>query len=212
MYAKFITHIQYSLKYLIIVINLDQEEYSIIVISFLNGFFYFFYLLPDIYYPDNPAKLISQEITSNFLLLLFYTIGYIKLGIIYHKKLSKKSNYIFIKGVLPAVLMIVAGIIYNFYLIAFVIGGEDDFIESAPAFKVLACVLLIALMPLIIFTIPPILLFTLGIMISEFDISILVKQDKKRIISLYPTVDQEKQRVYEQSEDWNYVLNLHKGR
>lgn len=192
------------------VINLDQEEYSIILISYLNGFFYFFYLLPDVYYPNNPVKLITEAITSNFMLVLFYTIGYMKLGIIYHKKLAKKSNYIFIKGILPAVLIIVAGIIYNFYLIAYVIGGEDDFIESAAAFKVLAFILLIALMPLIIFTIPPILLFSMEVIISEFNISILVKKDKKRIISLYPTANQEKQRLYELSEDWEYVLNLRK--
>ncbi|MCE7735269.1 MAG: hypothetical protein GPJ54_10355 [Candidatus Heimdallarchaeota archaeon] len=187
---------------------MDQEEYSIIFISYLNGFFYFFYLLPDIYYPNNPVKLISQEITSNFLLIVFYTILYIKLGIIYHEKLSKKSNFVFIKGVLPAVLIIVAGIIYNYYLLAFVIGGEDDFIQTAFAFKILGFVLLLALMPLIIFTIPPILLFTLGIMISEFEISLLVKVEKKPTISLYPTPDQEKQRLYEISEDWQYVLNL----
>ncbi|MCE7735270.1 MAG: hypothetical protein GPJ54_10360 [Candidatus Heimdallarchaeota archaeon] len=148
---------------------MDTEDLSILLISTFNGIFYFIYFLPHEYFADNPTKPIIHKINSVFILQLLYVLVYLFIGIIYHRTQRKRSARKMINGVVPNTIIIGAGIIFQFMLEVFVIDQEDTFLMSKE-FQLIGFIFIIALLPLLILLIPHVLLFTLGVTLSELKI------------------------------------------
>lgn len=138
-------------------IKLDTEDLSILLISTLNGIFYFIFFLPKELLPNNPIKMILHAVSTYFLFGLLYIVFHILLGILYEKKLHYKPERNLLKDLSSSMVIILIGFFFQYFLYAYVIqgGSEYDFINTAPWLKIAGFFLLILIIPIIIFVIPP---------------------------------------------------------